>query len=283
MTGVTHNENELAELEDTHDLADLPRTRAHGALEAVTRGYIAAHGHPLEHDGLIKTERVRRRWALGTRSGMIVLLVIGVVLAVTAYRALPVREGKALDAPVEFSEQAVAPADSPPDPQVGEQQAAVPQAAAAPTTVVVHVAGQVNKPGVVELPSGARIAAAIELAGGLTADANGDAINLARVVTDGEQVYVPAVGEQVPQSAQQPAPASGLEGAPEGPGGGLVNINTADSALLATLPGVGPAISQRIIAWRTANGPFAAISDLQSVSGIGPAMMAKVTDLITVG
>ena len=64
---------------------------------------------------------------------------------------------------------------------------------------------------------------------------------------------------------------------------GSVNINTADSALLATLPGVGPAISQRIIAWRTANGPFAAISDLQSVSGIGPAMMAKVTDLITVG
>jgi competence protein ComEA len=132
-------------------------------------------------------------------------------------------------------------------------------------TVIVHVVGQVIRPGIVELDEGARVIDAIDAAGGVTQAADIDSLNLARMVIDGEQVYVPETGEDVSARAQ-PAP-----GTAQGP----VSLSRADQATLETLPGVGPSLASRIIAFREAHGPFQSVSDVLAVSGIGPATLER--------
>lgn len=139
--------------------------------------------------------------------------------------------------------------------------------------VVVHVAGAVEQPGVYELAGGARVRDAVAAAGGPTPEANWDALNLAAVVADASQVYVPAIGEDVvatvaPPPAGDPAPP------------GLVDVNHADAALLETLPGVGPATAAAITTERERNGPFLGVEDLDRVPGIGPAKLAALRDLV---
>lgn len=142
-----------------------------------------------------------------------------------------------------------------------------------PTDVVVlHVHGAVVEPGIVELPLGSRVVDAIAAARGPADDADLGAVNLARVVADGEQLYVPRVGEVPPASAQ--GSSSDAQG--------RVNINTADAAALDTLAGVGPAVAARIIAWREQNGPFRSVDELLSVSGIGPKTLEGMRDQVTV-
>jgi len=156
----------------------------------------------------------------------------------------------------------------------------VPTPTPAPTPtrapIRVHVSGAVRQPAVYRLPPGSIVQAAVEAAGGPASDADLDCINLALELQDQQQVYVPHQGEQSP-----PPPVSG--GASEGGGtmGTLVNINTATEAELQTLPRVGPATAQRIIAYREANGPFETIEDIQDVSGIGPATFEGLKELIT--
>lgn len=133
--------------------------------------------------------------------------------------------------------------------------------------ILVHVLGAVQHPGLYELREGDRAVDAIAAAGGFTDVADQAGVNLARFVADAEQLYVPVVGEA-------PAP-----GAPEV--GGKVNINTADAAALETLPRVGPAMAERIIAWRDANGRFTAIEDLMNVTGIGDKTFEAMKDLVT--
>jgi len=135
----------------------------------------------------------------------------------------------------------------------------------------VHVSGAVRSPGLYRLDDGARVVDAIAAAGGLASDADEEAVNLARRVTDGEQLRVPVVGEEPPASA-----AGGVAS------DGRVNLNTADVAALDTLPRVGPAIAERIIQWREANGAFTSVDDLLSVPGIGEKMLASLRDLVTV-
>jgi competence protein ComEA len=137
-------------------------------------------------------------------------------------------------------------------------------------TVIVHVVGQVMRPGIVELDEGARVIDAIDAAGGVTQEADTDSLNLARVVTDGEQVYVPEVGEEVSARAQ-PSHATS-----QGP----ISLSRADQATLETLPGVGPSLATRIIAFREINGPFQSVSDVLAVSGIGPATLERFADLV---
>lgn len=135
--------------------------------------------------------------------------------------------------------------------------------------IFVHVLGSVAAPGLYELTNGARAIDAIAAAGGFTAGADEGGVNLARFLADGEQLYVPAQGESPPSAPGAVVP-------------GKVDINTADAATLDTLPRVGPAMAERIIQWRDANGRFTAVEDLMNVSGIGQKTFDGLRDLITI-
>lgn len=143
--------------------------------------------------------------------------------------------------------------------------------------ILVHVLGAVAEPGIVELGTGARVVDAVAAAGGLAAEADPGGVNLARVLVDGEQLVVPKVGEV-------PPPVAGATGGRAGSastGGGRVSLNQADVADLDTLPRIGPALAQRIIDWREANGPFTDVSQLLEVAGIGDAVYSGLVDLVS--
>lgn len=146
--------------------------------------------------------------------------------------------------------------------------------AATPAVVQVHVSGAVAAPGLYLLSSGARVVDAVASAGGFGESADRNAVNLARPVTDGEQLHVPEVGEV------QTDPAPG--GTTDGGDGGVIDLNTADEAQLDTLPRIGPALAQRIIDWREENGRFTSVEDLLAVPGIGDKMLESLRDLVRV-
>lgn len=151
---------------------------------------------------------------------------------------------------------ASAPASASPSPEV---------------VVLVDVAGWVRRPGVYEFSEGARVIDAIDAAGGARSGAVLEALNLAAPLTDGTQILVPREG----QEGVAPAPVTG--GA-----GGLVNVNSAIATELEELPGIGEVIAQRIIDYRTENGPFATVDELLDVSGIGDAILESIRELVTV-
>jgi competence protein ComEA len=132
--------------------------------------------------------------------------------------------------------------------------------------LVVHVVGAVVSPGVVTLDDLSRVEDAIELAGGPTLDAELAGVNMARLVQDGEQIVVPRIGDDIAQLPTQ--------------GEGPISLSMADQATLETLPRIGPATALRIIAWREAHGPFKSVEDLLSISGIGPATLEGLVDLV---
>jgi competence protein ComEA len=138
----------------------------------------------------------------------------------------------------------------------------------------VHVGGAVRRPGLYRLTDGARVDDAVRAAGGVLEDANLDALNLAARVKDGEKVLVPA--ESGP----------GEDQAPGGPGGsaqgGAINLNTATLADLETLPGIGPALAQRILDYREKNGGFRAVEDLLEVPGIGTKKFEELREHVAV-
>jgi competence protein ComEA len=153
--------------------------------------------------------------------------------------------------------------------------------------LVVHVVGQVKRPGVVVLAVGARVRDAVAKAGGARSGADLGALNLARPLVDGEQLRVPRPGEP-PAPADAGAGGSGAGGSGGGtPGsaggpGGAVNLNTANQAVLEELPGVGPVLAQRIIDWRSEHGRFTSVDELAEVSGIGEKMFAQLQGKVTV-
>lgn len=154
------------------------------------------------------------------------------------------------------------------------------------SSVFVHVVGAVRRPGLYEVGADARIADAVAAAGGLLGNAAERALNLARLVTDGEQIVVPTQDEL--EAGLAPAAESGPSAAAAGAVGGAqlqivkVNVNTADASLLDTLPGVGPSTAQKIVAEREANGLFASVEDLGRVSGLGPKRIEALKDLVVV-
>jgi competence protein ComEA len=170
-----------------------------------------------------------------------------------------------------------------------------------PTIVRVYVGGEVHRPGVVALPRGSRVNDAIEAAGGTTPAGDTSALGLAAVLDDSDQIVVPAhrdvsgVAElrtptptamdtgAVAENAMPDHTLSPQAPAPPAGGSSLVNINSATIEELDSLPGIGPAIAQRIIDYRTSEGPFQTIDELERIRGISARMVGELTPFVTVG
>ena len=257
------------------------------------------------------------RWGLSPRVLLLVavLAVVAVVWGVTQFSAAPRAEQLASPSASAESVQAVGAQQSP-----GAQSTAQPGAnpsesaqggASGEATVRVHVAGAVNNPGVYTLPAQGRAVDAIAAASGAAADADLDRVNLAGALSDGVQIYVPHRGETAApaqiqpnggtanagqgnaangaaqngasQGGAQPHPARTLTPAGSAQKGSTpVNINTATAEELQSLPRIGPAMAQRIIAWREAHGGFRSVDELDAVPGIGPSMLENLRPLVTI-
>ena len=156
--------------------------------------------------------------------------------------------------------------------------------------IAVHVIGAVPRPGLYEFAEGARVQDAIDAAGGLLTSAAVETINLAALLEDGQQLNIPyKTGEEPSVSGSEESNNNELvlPGSTEEPqttetNTELININTATLEELDSLPGIGPTIAQRIIDYRTANGPFLVPEDILNVSGIGPSTYDQIKDLISV-
>jgi competence protein ComEA len=222
------------------------------------------------------------RFALQPGQAAVVALVILLGLAVTALAVGwgrprvataepgPVSTVLATAAPLAGAGHEHSPAVDGGD-SASEGQSGGPAEPHRPDVVVVHVAGRVGRPGIVELPAGSRVVDAIDAAGGADGGVDLGTLNLARIVTDGEQI---AVGVD-------PAPeAAGGAGGATGRGDALVNLNTATADQFATLPGIGPALAARIVQWRDQNGRFTSVEELLEVSGIGPAKFESIAGLV---
>lgn len=241
---------------------------------------------------------IRSRLHMNARSPLIVgvVLVAALILTVSGFTLLQsgsggfslqkanASEAGLSSAPVSGSQEGVD--DRGPDEQDADDAEADSTASSAQDVACVHVSGAVCEPGVYRLAAGSRVDDAVKAAGGFSDGACAEAINLARVVCDGEQILVPTT-EQVEQQAD----ASYASGFSDASGGlvsastdsGKVNINTADISTLDTLPGIGPATAERIVADRESNGLFSSIEDLKRVSGIGEKKYAQLADLVCVG
>jgi competence protein ComEA len=226
-----------------------------GAGHEPARG--AEHAGPERHVApeAVEAARRSRRLRAGV-GGAVVLLIAAAVVGVLVSAAA--QGGGSVVTPSAVASIASAP----------------PTSATPGGGVLVHVTGAVRSPGLVSLAAGSRVVDAVAAAGGAADDADIARVNLARPVTDGEQLAVPRVGD--------PPPVVGATGSPAGAGGAPVNLNTATPAELETLPRIGPALAQRILDWRQANGRFTQPSDLLKVSGIGQKLFDGLKDRVVV-
>lgn len=253
------------------------------------------------------------RWGLSPRVLLLVavLALVAVVWGVTQFSAAPRAEQVASPSASAESVQAVGAQQSPGAQSTAQPSESAQGGASGEATVRVHVAGAVNNPGVYTLPAQGRAVDAIAAASGAAADADLDRVNLAGALSDGVQIYVPHRGETAApaqiqpnggtanagqgnaangaaqngasQGGAQPHPARTLTPAGSAQKGSTpVNINTATAEELQTLPRIGPAMAQRIIAWREAHGGFRSVDELDAVPGIGPSMLENLRPLVTV-
>ena len=156
-----------------------------------------------------------------------------------------------------------------------------------PVTATVHVAGQVTSPGIYAVPAGGRVADAVVAAGGTSAEADLEQLNLAARVSDGERIFVPKKGEPVPPVVGSVPPAGGAgagagAGGPKGAPASPLDLNTATAEQLEALPGVGPATSKAILTYRANHGRFRSVTELLEVPGIGPAKLEALRPMVRV-
>lgn len=212
------------------------------------------------------------RWRLGPAHLLVVAVVVAAGLGVTAWWVVR-SQPEVVDAPAPL-----APAGAPAGDHltVTETPRAVAASPSAEGSVTVDVAGKVRQPGIVVLDVGSRVVDAVTAAGGARRGVDLSSVNLARVLVDGEQIVVGTPGS--PAGAGPP----GAAGSTAGSGGVLVNINTASSTDLETLPEVGPVTAQAIVTWREQHGGFSAIEELLEVEGIGDATLAQISPHVTV-
>lgn len=157
-------------------------------------------------------------------------------------------------------------------------------------TIVVHITGEVKKEGVIYLKKGARTVDAIKQAGGETKEADLSQVNLAYELQDGQKIYIPNKNEKISQyiigingeTMNDSSASTGSESTSYNKEGTKVNINTANQSELDSLPGIGPALAQRIIDFREENGNFNSIEDIQNVKGIGDSKYEDIKDKIVV-
>ncbi|CAM3427481.1 hypothetical protein STSO111631_19055 [Stackebrandtia soli] len=208
------------------------------------------------------TIRARVRWERTSRTMLaFALMAVAAVSTISAWYAWPTGGGSGLEpVPVAHTEK--------------HGQTDTEDADRTDIAVMVSVVGEVKRPGLVSLENGARVADAIEAAGGLTGKGVGY-LNLARKVSDGELIIV--------EGDDAPADATDVEPTPQEPDEPqTVNLNQATAADLDSLPGIGPVMADRIIAYRDSNGGFDSVDQLEDVEGIGAATMAKLRDRVTV-
>ncbi len=209
-------------------------------------------------------DRLRARWA-DPRFGVSVLAIVAVAAGFLWYRA---GSGRA-DAPGEAAVATTVP--------VAEPTTTTDDG---PSQLVIHVAGAVVEPGVVRVPSSARVGDAIEAAGGAAPDAELDRLNLAAPLEDGQRVLVARVGD--PPSAPLPESSVGGGGGGGADEDGPVDINAATAKDLEELPGIGPVLAQAIVDERERRGGFRSVNELRDVRGIGEARFADLKDRVRV-
>ncbi len=221
-----------------------------------------------------------------------IALLVAVVSAVVAFAVLFAPHHIELGSPSSGDD-----ATSTVPPQIAgsavQASPAVPIARPVPTRVVVYVCGLVKHPGVYEMAPGSRVGESIDRAGGALADADLEQLNLAEPLADAMKVDVPRKGEHPAfETAFDASPGSVPVGGTPHRGhrsgrsshklqaGQTLDVNTASETELTQLPGVGPSLAGRIVEYRTANGPFQSIDDLQNVSGIGPSKLDKMAPYV---
>ncbi len=217
------------------------------------------------------------RWGVTAHHITIAALVVVAAIALASWwvlRSVP-------DESVQLSSERILP-----DPTLSTSPTAATSAVSTPAgevpapqppaeqSLVVDVTGKVRRPGIVELPLGSRVIDALTAAGGTKVGVDTATLNLARSLVDGEQIIV---GLDVSMGAgpTSPAASTGSAIAP-------VDLNTATTEQLDTLPGIGPVTAEAILAWRTENGSFTAVSELLEVSGIGDATLAEIEPYVYV-
>ena len=206
--------------------------------------------------------RPRLRVGLGTA---VVLIVFGVAVAVLVSLVSAGGSTQRVGQGPNSSPRATAAA-----PEAG-LAAGAEAGTASSAHLYVHLVGAVARPGLYQLRAGSRAIDAVAAAGGFAPDADRAPLNLARLLSDGEQIVVPVVGQAPSVSPLGGDPVADAK----------VNLNTADATALDTLPGVGPATAKDILDWRKKNGRFSALEDLLSVGGIGEKTLAQLKDRVT--
>ena len=235
------------------------------ALRTVRAGYTDEHGHPVGRAGRSEPRR-RVRWAVTWRAAAAAAIALAIVGGGVALRAASVAAGPAVELPVPRATASGSACRG----GCGASATATSAPSATAAVVVVHVVGAVRRHGVVRLPVGARAGDAIDAAGGPTKHADLDALNLARVLVDGEQLVVPRVGQPAPVTPAGPTTAPGP-----------LDVNTASATELDELPGIGPVLAQNIVDFRAAHR-FGDVDELDDVPGIGPALLERLRSLVRV-
>ena len=278
-------------------MQDFIRVAYSGDHEQVERPYRVAMGAKAALWGgitLIALGLLIAAWQLfitGPESGRV---QTGAKAATTRAQSLGMAKSAAVAASAQASARSPAPASGVGNGGAGLASSAGPASSGGATSggdtagsgqIVVDVDGAVAHPGLYKLPADSRVQAALAAAGGLSPQADAHRINRAAKLHDGQKLYVLSQGESTPPLAassgqgcegQACTSAEGGVAGSDPEGQGLVNINTANATQLTQLPGVGPAIAQKIIDYRTANGPFTSVDDLTKVPGIGAAKLAQI-------
>lgn len=239
------------------------------------------HDATLAKGGLSRRERLQverearllARPRTGLRLTAVTVVIVGLLVWLTVSWLTSPSSSSDLPEPPELGD-GQRPDEEPP-PKEGTESA--------PEQLIVHVAGAVDQPGIVELPGGARVHEALEAAGGAQGDAALDVLNLAAEVQDGSLLTVPTQQEVADGdfSTAKEEGGPGQSGATSDGVGSRVDLNHAQAAELEDLPGIGPALSERIVTHREQHGSFESLEDLAAVSGVGPAVLADLEDLVT--